>query len=610
MDENANHLWAAFFLFDRLDLDCFSCGVNRYNYIDVDAAFALLDEDKIRCHIMDCVAALHLMQMRKQRVAIAETAKIEFVKRKVFNAAISMILNDEFDNDRAVVNTILSALPDERRMTDKRIWLPVHFAIALTTRNKISKDDILTLLSSDPKAMGRLSNKKAVGYEGEDSEDEEVERVLVGCTPAHLFCMQKQPKISLVRYFCLHDEKAFAQDDQSGRSALHLVTQNSESMKLLECILKIDGTLTKKKQRVVSTQRGFTPLGLLCRRLHFPTFDEMLACLIKVDSSIAVIYDGIIANIMSYEECLQQDISPGSRGERSVTLIKKLLDTQPTVVFDSNILCAGCIYLRGELGISVLSTILSRGGFGVKDIFRGSLLIHSAANFSCFYVLKFLHKLYPESMSILDVDERTLLHLAFTDMKSGDAVIYAKVRYVCDQCPALIHLKDKDGETALHSAIINDTRFNVKCMKTLCDIDATVVRSKITPNDITQRNSGKLPLHILIECRSPMTEGSDEGDFFRLLLRLYPAAAGIKDDHSRSPYDIAVANNLSTYFLRCLLSADPTIDPVERHNLNCAARRQGMFLAFNAASTDMMPTIWAKIRNRGRDLLQHVISYF
>jgi hypothetical protein len=228
VDENANHLWDAFYLFDGLDHDCFSCGVNRYDHGDVDAALALLDEDKIRCHIMDCVAALHLIQMRKQRIAIVETAKIESVKRKVFNAAISMILNDEFENDRAVVNTILSALPG------KRSWLPVHFAIALTTRNKISKDDILTLLSSDPKAMGRLSNKKADEYKSEDSEDEEVERVLVGCSPAHLFCMQKQPKISLVRYFCLHNRTAFTEDDQSGRSALHLITQYSESMKLLE----------------------------------------------------------------------------------------------------------------------------------------------------------------------------------------------------------------------------------------------------------------------------------------------------------------------------------------------------------------------------------------
>jgi hypothetical protein len=58
-----------------------------------------------------------------------------------------------------------------------------------------------------------------------------------------------------------------------------------------------------------------------------------------------------------------------------------------------------------------------------------------------------------------------------------------------------------------------------------------------------------------------------------------------------------------------LLSADPTIDPVERHNLNFAARRDGMFLAFRALSTNVNPTIWAKIRYEDKDLLAHVISY-
>jgi hypothetical protein len=109
--------------------------------------------------------------------------------------------------------------------------------------------------------------------------------------------------------------------------------------------------------------------------------------------------------------------------------------------------------------------------------------------------------------------------------------------------------------------------------------------------------------------RSTISEVSDEGDCLRLLLRLYPAAGGIKDDHSSSPYDMAVSKNLSAYFIRILLAADPTIDPVRRHDLNFEARRQGMFLAFRALSSNVEPTIWSKMRLKGRDLLQHVISY-
>jgi hypothetical protein len=101
----------------------------------------------------------------------------------------------------------------------------------------------------------------------------------------------------------------------------------------------------------------------------------------------------------------------------------------------------------------------------------------------------------------------------------------------------------------------------------------------------------------------------DAGDCFRLLLSLYPAAAGIEDDHLRSPYDMAVSNDLSACFIRLLLAADPTIDPVRRHDLNFAARRQGMFLAFRAISNNVELTIWSKMLLKGRDLLQHIISY-
>jgi hypothetical protein len=140
-------------------------------------------------------------------------------------------------------------------------------------------------------------------------------------------------------------------------------------------------------------------------------------------------------------------------------------------------------------------------------------------------------------------------------------------------------------------------------------MDWRVVRNKCTPSDITSSHSKMLPLHLLTERHSPIAEVSDEGDCLRLLLSLYPAAAGIENDHSRCPYDMAVSNDLSADSLRLLLASAPTIDPVRRHDLNFAARKQGMFLAFRSFSSNVEPIIWSKLRLKGRDLLQHVISY-
>jgi hypothetical protein len=143
----------------------------------------------------------------------------------------------------------------------------------------------------------------------------------------------------------------------------------------------------------------------------------------------------------------------------------------------------------------------------------------------------------------------------------------------------------------------------------LCNADETVVRDKFTPSDVDESFSGQLPLHFLIVQKPPRSEISDEADCFRLFLRLYPASAGIKDDHLISPYDLAVSQNLSTYFIRLLLNADATIDPERRHNLNFDARKEGMFLAFRALSANLEPTIWAKMHLKGIDLLSHVLSF-
>jgi hypothetical protein len=226
--------------------------------------------------------------------------------------------------------------------------------------------------------------------------------------------------------------------------------------------------------------------------------------------------------------------------------------------------------------------------------------------------VKVLHKAYPESISMLGVGGKSLLHLAAHDQTNDLAEVTAKVQYLCDQCPALIHLKDVNGDTTLHMLLQYGVKFDLECIKILCNVDATVIRDKNTPPNITSMDYGQLPLHGLLRRRKfiGVIEVSDEADCFRLFLRLYPAAAGIKNSSdSKRPYDLAVLIHARTYFIRLLLSADRTIDPVRRHDLNFAARRQGMFLAFRALSSNVEPTIWAKMRLNGRDLLEHVISY-
>jgi hypothetical protein len=170
-------------------------------------------------------------------------------------------------------------------------------------------------------------------------------------------------------------------------------------------------------------------------------------------------------------------------------------------------------------------------------------------------------------------------------------------------------MKSVLGDTPLHLALGIENELNTEAVKVLCNADESVVRDKCTPTDVTSSLSQQLPLHLLIAYDPPRTEISNEGDCFRLFLQLYPASASVKDGHLNTPYDLAVSEGLSVYFIRLLLNCDPTIDPVQRRHLNYAARREGMFLAFRALCCSTKPTIWAKLRHEHRDLLQRVISY-
>jgi hypothetical protein len=602
-------------LFDTLNC----CSENLKN-LDIDlendnhlALLALLSEDKMRCHIINCIAALRIVQIQRMEYVSEDIEKHELVKRKVFDAACSMMINyTETDSEQVVVNRILSAFPDNNKMSD---WLPMHCAIALFVEDKVSEEDVRILYTADPSALHQFSrDAKPSRSERHGDESEEV-----GYTPVHLLCMQKEPKLSLIRYFSLRDPKAFLLCDKYGRSPLHLVANYSESLGLLQTILQVDQTMTKEDSVDYYEEEKYKPLGLLCKRCDFPRFFEMLSCLIEVDSTVEVIYSGIIrciesSLIQSNGNRNDNDIRPGSISGRILILLGILLKANPDVVRykESSIFHKASCYLRGELGVAVLSLFHSEDSNGIKSFWQGSLPIHYAANRSSLDVLKFLHKAYPESLTMLtsDEDQNTLLHQTVTSYFPDDMEV--KIQYLLDQSPTMINMVNGYSHTPLHTTC-NNLSMSFKSIIILLIADPALARVKCVTSDPNHLNSQQLPLHLFINITFMLTNPvSHRGDCFRLLLHLYPGSAGIKDSHSKSPYDLAVESQLfkmDVYFIRLLLNDDPTIDPPKRRHLNYAARKEGMFLAFRALSTNLEPIIWSKIRYEDKDLLARVMSY-
>ena len=136
------------------------------------------------------------------------------------------------------------------------------------------------------------------------------------------------------------------------------------------------------------------------------------------------------------------------------------------------------------------------------------------------------------------------------------------------------------------------------------------------PTNTEQFLNGALPLHILINFNAATLSKdplSATADTFRLLLRVYPEAAGIGaglGDQKKTPYELAVMNNVPAYYLRLLLRAAPDLDPAELRRLNWEERRLAMFVAFTAVSkTRVSRSLLARLRAANKDLVKHVVSF-
>jgi hypothetical protein len=126
-----------------IDLKCCSDGPRKNGDFTSDIALASLDEEKMMCLIINCSAALNILQAKRGESEASGNEKHESVKRKVFKGACSILINADSDSNQSdIKKSLLSAFPDESKMSNDQSWLPLHFAIALLAEGKISEEDV------------------------------------------------------------------------------------------------------------------------------------------------------------------------------------------------------------------------------------------------------------------------------------------------------------------------------------------------------------------------------------------------------------------------------------------------------------------------------------
>ena len=243
------------------------------------------------------------------------------------------------------------------------------------------------------------------------------------------------------------------------------------------------------------------------------------------------------------------------------------------------------------------------------DLRDKRLPIHFAAKFAGLSIVSFLLDEYPESATIVDIYGRNLLHLSMDNPFKEVAI------HLNNQYPELNFQQCNLGRIPLIYAF-PEISTDMNIVSSICNTNLEVLKI------VSTRAFRSLPLHQLIDCRRMIQPVSPLADtlrlFLRLFLRLYPAAANIKDVFGQTPYDIAVNNNLvarsrklDNYFLRLLLRADISINPQELYRLNYQERRMALFLSSGKAifETSNKSIIWRKLWIDNIDILKEVVSF-
>ena len=600
-----------------IKLKCVKGGHKEWLNADaVDFDITLLDEKKMKTHILDCVAALGIIQQKlvsQEQPSIMREGEQSLAKaeqealNKVFKASLSTMatamLQDgtEPHTQRNSADRLLRAFPDELKQTDGRSWLPLHWAV-VTDEKCVTEEDVKAIYTSDPMALQRYH------LDGTDFH---------GYTPAHVLCMQEmtQRNMSLIHHFSICNQQAFTisacYPDRSNHlpysfSALHAACcRRQPTEELLKHLLQLDSSQTRK----MSSKNGFTPLGYLCANSNGS--DRLITCLLEVDCSEEVVGNGIAGCLAS------------SYDFRLLMRVNMLLKANPEAVKyresdGSNLLHITAQYegLPPQLCIDFMQRIHAIHKDAVREVTTGGWLpVHHAARTSTVEVMEFLLGLYPESASVVTTSgSLNLLQLVVGVTDSITSVMEAKVRFLCSRYPAMMLQRDEDGDTPLHDRIICNDFLAVQM---LCEVGGQeLVRVPVAhPTDSDCQYNGWLPLHYLINFNAEELRDSllsKEADCFRLLLRMYPEAAGIEGGVGtdlETPYLLAVGENLQPYYLRLLLRTAPDLNPAELHRLNYAERRMAMFLAFKAVTSQKKPVVLKRLCFENKDLVKHVVSF-
>ena len=248
-----------------------------------DFDISILDEDKMIAHVLDCYTALcAVQQWRISKEENKPPTKTQQAKNKAFKIAMSVmsqvIRHDDAERPKygPAISKTIKAFTDQ---LDGRSWIPLQwasFAIETSVGDLfgVTEEDVQLLHANDPLAFTRC---------------------LGPSNPAQILCMQPVTtcRMSLIRYFSICNQKAVL---NSNPSLLHVTCEHGEpTLELLQFLLQLHSSQLTK----IFTGSD-TPLAKLFSRDGCN--DELITCLLDIDSSVVAVSGAISSCIYSEDQ--------------------------------------------------------------------------------------------------------------------------------------------------------------------------------------------------------------------------------------------------------------------------------------------------------------------
>ena len=367
-------------------------------------------------------------------------------------------------------------------------------------------------------------------------------------TPAHVIAMVQNPNMKLAKHIFEKNPDWLYMRDERGYLPIHYAARFSNSVELIQCMLKIyPANITK-----VLEGEGMPLLYLSCR------YNTLVICeiLLKADPSMLLVYD-VHGRSPFHGACIRGDLD----------VVELLMSHAPDII-------------KARLNVSSL------------------LPLHCCmGSKNCFELFMRVLEAYPVAISTVAGAYGTPLHTA---------VGYGRdeiVRYICTRHAKCASIPSSDKRLPLHDAM-----FSEEASMSVAKLVYEAYPQAISIGGVDR----ELPIHVLFTSEHTFKNETDLAtDKLRFILSKCPDCVSISrcpPFFNQPAYQLSLSK--TTFVQRLVLRAKPDMNLQLYHKLNYTARRMGMFLGFAAKTADGSQCFMHRMQIKNFDVFRLIISYF